>query len=478
MKWDFSSEFQINATLVPNRFIDECMAGASGEYVKIYLYLLRHREEMPDEAQTAEALHCTEGDVRRAIAYWQKVGVLSQGQQEAGQGRQASGQGQYAPDAGQQPSGLGQSAHGQAGGEKQPSSPVPHQTTAAPRPAAVSGEAALTNRSAGQAGVPGQIVVSGQPSVCAQTAGVGQAAAPGQLSAPAQAAGYGQRNTSAQLAGYGQPNTPAQPTAYAHPNQPIKPNPTAQARTSQDYSMENISRLTADEDFSQLLYIAQKYMNKVFTQRECQVFGYLYDELRLPAELLEYLVEYCVQNGHTSIRYMETVALNWHQKGLLTLEAARAYSAGFQKDYFAVMKAFGLTDRRPADTEKRLMENWFNTWGFSREVVLEACNRTIAATHSPSFQYADKILSEWKKAGVKKLSDVEELDMIRRSQEKNRNGGRSEGKNGSHGDGRNEGGEGAKSSRTRSSNRFHNFQQSATDYDSLMMEKVRARMKE
>ena len=204
-------------------------------------------------------------------------------------------------------------------------------------------------------------------------------------------------------------------------------------------------------------------MNKVFTQSECQVFGYLYDELKLSAELLEYLVEYCVQNGHTSIRYMETVALNWHQKGLLTLEAAKDYSAGFQKDYFAVMKAFGLTDRRPAEAEKRFMENWFGAWGFTREVVVEACNRTIAATHSPSFPYADKILAQWKKAGVKNLSDVEELDMIRRSQEREKDGS----------------GKGTKSSGQRNTaNRFHNFQQSATDYDSLMMEKVRARMKE
>ena len=66
MEWDFSDDFQINATLVANRFIDEYMAGASGEYVKIYLYLLRHRDRIPDAAQTAEALHCTEGDVSRA----------------------------------------------------------------------------------------------------------------------------------------------------------------------------------------------------------------------------------------------------------------------------------------------------------------------------------------------------------------------------------------------------------------------------
>ena len=370
MEWDFSDDFQINATLVANRFIDEYMAGASGEYVKIYLYLLRHRDRIPDAAQTAEALHCTEGDVRRAIAYWQKTGVMTSRAGESQTGETAKALPPESRERIRQPAETGKKD--------------------------AAGPEAKTNRS------------DKMPAFAENTAPAGK-------------------------------------------------------RSSQDYSLDNISRLSADEDFSQLLYIAQKYMNKVFTQRECQVFGYLYDELKLSAELLEYLVEYCVQNGHTSIRYMETVALNWHQKGLLTLEAAKDYSAGFQKDYFAVMKAFGLTDRRPAEAEKRFMENWFGAWGFTREVVVEACNRTIAATHSPSFPYADKILAQWKKAGVKNLSDVEELDMIRRSQEREKDGS----------------GKGTKSSDQRNTaNRFHNFQQSATDYDSLMMEKVRARMKE
>ena len=42
----------------------------------------------------------------------------------------------------------------------------------------------------------------------------------------------------------------------------------------------------------------------------------------MSSELLEYLVEYCVQNGHISVRYMETVAMSWHEKGIRTaLEA-------------------------------------------------------------------------------------------------------------------------------------------------------------
>ena len=176
------------------------------------------------------------------------------------------------------------------------------------------------------------------------------------------------------------------------------------------YSQEQVNRLAEDEDFTQLLYIAQKYLNKVFTSRECEVFAYLYDGLHMTTELLEYLVEYCVQGGHTSIRYIETVGLNWHERGLNTVESARAYASGFTKDSFAVMRCFGLPGRKPGETEKQMIEKWFSVYGFSRELVLEACNRTMEATHTPSFPYADKILSEWKKAGVRTVRDVAVLD--------------------------------------------------------------------
>lgn len=340
MTWAFNEGFQVNATFVANRFIDQYMVGASGEYVKVYLYLLRHAGEELSLGEIAGALHYTEGDVKRAIAYWEKEGVLTGGMGESSE-EEREGKKRIAKNSGEEKEGE--------------MFPLPE---------------------------------------------------------------------------------PAKPV----------------------YSKELVSRLSGDADFTQLLYIAQKYMNKVFTQRECQIFAYLYGELHLSAELLEYLVEYCVQNGHTSIRYMETVALNWHQKRLVTVEEAKAYSASFNKDSFAVMKAFGLNDRRPADTEKRFIETWFGAFGFSREIVLEACNRTIEATHTPSFAYANKILTEWKKAGVKSLSDVEDLDRIRQKQEKDK-------------------GE-TKKKKSKAVNHFHNFEQSSTSYDSLMMEKVRARMEE
>ena len=77
MTWEFNEGFQVNATLVANQFIDQYMAGANGEYVKVYLYLLRHAGKSLSLGEIAEALHYTEGDVKRAIAYWKKEGVLA-----------------------------------------------------------------------------------------------------------------------------------------------------------------------------------------------------------------------------------------------------------------------------------------------------------------------------------------------------------------------------------------------------------------
>lgn len=67
-------------TCVSNAFIDEYMRDANGEFVKIYLYLLRllgHDELDIDISILAEQLDHTEKDVRRALTYWEKIGLVS-----------------------------------------------------------------------------------------------------------------------------------------------------------------------------------------------------------------------------------------------------------------------------------------------------------------------------------------------------------------------------------------------------------------
>ena len=72
----FTYHFQVDATLVSNEFIDRYLAEANGEYVKVYLYLLRHKDEPVSLERIADGLNHTEADIRRAVLYWEKLGVL------------------------------------------------------------------------------------------------------------------------------------------------------------------------------------------------------------------------------------------------------------------------------------------------------------------------------------------------------------------------------------------------------------------
>lgn len=346
----FKDRLSMGVTPVADTFIDNYMAAANGEYVKVYLYILRHQntEDLSLE-QIADALNHTEADVKRAINYWQKAGVLENAQENPSE----------------------------------------------------------------------SILIEQNRTNCSMDIEV--------------------------------TSTVDKETAAAQVQSPT-------------YSAEQVSRLNNDEEFSQLLYIAQKFLNKAFTPRDCQVFAYLYDTLGMNIGLLEYLAEYCAQNGHTSVRYLETVALSWHEKGIRTALEAQEYSTSYTKDAFAVMKAFGLNSRKPAVPEQKLMEKWFKDYGFDRELVLEACSRTINAIHTPSFQYADSILTDWKKAGVKTLADVKGMD-ARRAERANNADKRFR----SYGNAVNN----AQNNRKSSSNQFHNFKQRDTDYDALMLQNVK-----
>lgn len=69
-------------TCVSNVFIDNYMIDADGEYVKIYLYLLRRINDTGaglSLSAMADVLDHTQKDVKRALYYWERKGLLALG---------------------------------------------------------------------------------------------------------------------------------------------------------------------------------------------------------------------------------------------------------------------------------------------------------------------------------------------------------------------------------------------------------------
>lgn len=370
-----------DATVVSNRFIDEYLCRANGEYVKIYLWFLRHAGEDVSVDTAADDLEMTETDVRRALAYWRKIGIMEKAQREKES---------CAPEKGTSRSAEGHSADANADAEAKEET---------------------------------QISAARQDSA-EKTAG---------------ADGHGKNMVSAAAQKSGQ--TPA-----------------GKEMAAADRIAVDMSALSVDETFKQLLYIAQRYLNKLFTQRDTEVLGNLYQNLHMSPELLEYLLEYCAQNNHTSLRYVEKVALSWHEKGMKTPEEVQRQEGKYNRQIYTVLRAMGLGDRQPAAVEKAYIEKWFGEYGFAEEVVEEACNRTMNKLHTPNFAYCEGILAGWRKEGIRTMADIAEAD----ARHARRQGdGKKRGGNGS--------GTGGKSGRASGrTNRFDNFEGRGMDYDQLI----------
>lgn len=321
------NRFQGNSTIVENDFIDNHMAKANGEYVKVYLLLLRHLNAGSTSLSIsllADMLECTEKDVLRAFKHWSKEGLLKIDYDDAG-------------------------------------------------------------------------------NICGLSIGKDAAKS----------------------------DSKAEPQVAVTSSKPA-PSP---------------KKTFGDSDLKELYFIAEQYMGKPLTVNDMKKINYFFDSLHFSADLIEYLIAYCVENGHRNLRYIESVALAWYDLGIQSVEEAKVNTSLYAKNCSSIQNALGIKGRALASSEVTLMKKWTDEYGFSLDIILEACNRTIQNTHEADFRYTDSILSSWASKGVHHLTDVSRLDLEYQKEKESKK---------------------RSSSRTVvSTNRFNNFESRSYDMNSL-----------
>jgi len=295
-KLTLTNHAQSTTTVLENEFIDQYMAKANGEYVKVYLLLLRHLHTPSGTltiSEIADKLECTEKDVTRALDYWKKQGLLD-----------------YA-----------------------------------------------------------SVTDAAKKSVKSETVSA----------------------------------------------EPVTRIPAKTVKSSSDDNIADISKKSSasrkSKEFKQLIFVAEQYLGKLLSATETEAIVYFYETLHMSAELIEYLIEYCVENGHKSMHYIQTVALSWHKQNIKTVSEAKSNSIIYNKHCYSVLNAFGIKGRSPAASEIAYIKKWNTEYGFDLEIILEACNRTMNTIHQPNFEYTDSILKNWLSKNVRNMNDILALDV-------------------------------------------------------------------
>lgn len=391
-------------TVVSNVFLDYYMPHANGEFVKIYLYLLRLLGAGQGDltlAEVADVFSCTETDILRALRYWeaQRLLVLS------GNASTQTSVDFLEPMAPPKKRDL------PTGSETQD---IPSRSSM-PSPRKSSSSRAFR-----------------QPAI---TPPVSEGRTSGQASSfPKVSPGSCGMFSEASV-----PDVAAEAGVSAEQKE--------ESPDSCRLGADRIRQLKKDDNVVQLLFIAEQYLGKTLSPAETSRLLYFYEELHFSLDLVEYLIEYCVSRGSKSIRYMEKVALAWHEAGITTVSMAKQETSAYNKNYFSILRAFGISNRNPVQSEISLMNHWLNDYGFTLDIITEACSRTVSQTGKASFQYADSILSKWKNKGVRHLTDIQALDTLHRQAQADRAE--------------------QKTRKAASSNRFNNFHQRDYDFDEL-----------
>lgn len=400
---NISSDIATSFTTVSDIFIDQYMPKANGEFVKVYLYLLRATGSgagIATISEIADHFSNTEADIIRAINYWASEGILQ----------------------------LQSGADGQIMGINLCSLSVSGMQAAQSNiQSAVADNAAQNNLQ--------NSVVNNAAQNSLQNDVVNNVA---------------QNISTADIR--------MQDSVV----EKLKSQTTDKHASSQkEYTLDEIKEFRKNPDISELFFIIETYLKHTLSSTDTNMVLYWLDELYFSTDLVEYLVEYCITKGHSSLRYMNKVALGWADAGIKTVDQAKDDAAAHSQIYYSVMKALGITGRNLVDSEVSLINKWVGEYGFDIELVKAACSKTISAIQKPSFEYTDSILANWRKKDVHTLKDVEVLDANFAKANKASATGSSQSTNAANGSSK------PKSNNSSSKNKFNNFNQRNNDYDKL-----------
>lgn len=188
---------------------------------------------------------------------------------------------------------------------------------------------------------------------------------------------------------------------------PSQPNKTVYEKPN--YTLDELKAFQTDEKVAELVFIAEQYLKKTLSANDIRSVLFLTDTLAFSNDLIDYLLQYCVQRDKKDFRYIEKVAISWAEAGIKTPQEAGAYTSKYDRNVYSVMNALGKSGN-PTSKEVDFIKRWYQEWGFSSDIILEACERTVLATDRHRFEYADKILSSWKRNSVNTQADIDKLD--------------------------------------------------------------------
>ena len=115
-------------------------------------------------------------------------------------------------------------------------------------------------------------------------------------------------------------NAVAEPAISVAETAPLKPT----------YSLDELKAFKDRQETPQLIFIAEQYLKRTLSASDIRSILFYTDELHFSVDLIDYLLQYSVEHGKANFRYMDRVAIDWAEQGILGIKEAKAYTKQYE----------------------------------------------------------------------------------------------------------------------------------------------------
>lgn len=171
------------------------------------------------------------------------------------------------------------------------------------------------------------------------------------------------------------------------------------------------------EEVRFLLNTAEQILGRPLTETEQRGYVFFLEEYDLPADVIAMAIEFCAMHGRSNYKYVSKMLAGWKDEGINTHPLAEEYirvrteRMGHEAE---VMEIFGIQNRGLTTSNRKYILQWYQDFGFNREMIQMAYERAIDQIGQASFPYIGKILQNWHEMGLKTPQDVIEKDLPKR----------------------------------------------------------------
>ena len=185
-----------------------------------------------------------------------------------------------------------------------------------------------------------------------------------------------------------------------------------------DFTPKEIAGTVRGNDKAGLLFTyCEKMYGRALKHNEQNTLMVILEDAGMPVEVAMLMLEYCFWAGKTTPAYMRTLALDWMEREINTIERAEAQILELKnlnsaenrfRKMFSVTSAFSKAQREYIDV-------WVNKYCFSDDMINEAYQLTLNNTGKLAFPYMNKLLSSWHDKGY---TTPEQLSAVKEKEQK------------------------------------------------------------